>query len=85
MRATCPGFRQPYGYVIPGKLRFHAFHLEKIEEITAMSQERVLALYAPALNKFTEEAFVAKFQTILQAASGKSLSTVKASSSGETT
>jgi len=59
--------------------------VEKIEEITAMSQERVLALYAPALNKFTEEAFVAKFQTILQAASGKSLSTVKASSSGETT
>lgn len=42
--------------------------VEKVEEVSLMSCERVLVLYAEALRKFTEEAFVAKFESILQAA-----------------
>lgn len=45
---------------------------EKIEEVSAMSHERLLALYAPVLDGLSEEAFVAKFFSILHSASGES-------------
>jgi glycosyltransferase involved in cell wall biosynthesis len=41
--------------------------VEKVEEVSAMSHERLLALYAPSLRKFTEEVFVKKFLSILNA------------------
>jgi hypothetical protein len=46
---------------------------EKVEEVAAMSDERLLALYAPVLDKLTEEAFVAKFLSISQEEFGEAL------------
>jgi glycosyltransferase involved in cell wall biosynthesis len=40
--------------------------IEKIEEVSAMSDESILALYAQVLDKFSEQVFVAKFLSILQ-------------------
>jgi glycosyltransferase involved in cell wall biosynthesis len=46
---------------------------EKVEEVIAMSRERLQALYAPVLDMLTEEAFVAKFQSISKEEFGKAL------------
>jgi glycosyltransferase involved in cell wall biosynthesis len=45
--------------------------VDKVEEVSSMSRERVLTLYAEALQEFTEEAFVAKFESILRAATNE--------------
>ena len=60
---------------IPSKLIARDFSaeafVEEIEEVFSMSRERVLALYTEALRKFTEEAFVVKFESFLQAATAE--------------
>jgi glycosyltransferase involved in cell wall biosynthesis len=58
--------------LMPNELIAHNFDeealVEKVGDVFALSRERVLALYAEVLQKFTEEAFVAKFESFLQAA-----------------
>ncbi len=58
---------------IPNELIARDFSIgafaEKVEEVSAMSHDRLLALYAMSLRKFTEEAFVKKFLSILKTSS----------------
>jgi glycosyltransferase involved in cell wall biosynthesis len=57
---------------------------EKIEELSVMSREHLLALYSTVLDRYTEEAFATKFMSILPGASGESLrDTTGSSSRGE--
>jgi glycosyltransferase involved in cell wall biosynthesis len=70
------------GELIAGDFSAKAF-AEKIEEVSAMSHERLLALYAPVLDKLSEGAFVSKFLSILQSASGDSFGNSRPSPSPE--
>lgn len=71
---------------IPNELIADAFSTEafadKIEEVAAINQERLIALYATVLDKFTAQAFVTKFQSILQAAATESSNKIKEATTG---
>jgi len=57
---------------IPGELIAPDFSAEafanKVEEVSSMSRERMRIFYTEALQMFTEDAFVAKFESLMQAA-----------------
>ena len=48
----------------------HAF-AAKIEEVHSMSDERIRALYQKAIERFSDEAFISKFESFLSAEAGE--------------
>jgi glycosyltransferase involved in cell wall biosynthesis len=56
------------GDLIAGEFSDESF-ADKIGEVHSMSRERILDIYKKALEKFSDETFVAKFESLLQAES----------------